>query len=104
MVTFLSYADLPMQTKARAIATPEELPVVARMVIEIRSDGSRTVARGALEDAVTGQRVAIEAHGSTPIALAMSLTGTLTKGLVSMPALARQGVKALLSGALGRKR
>lgn len=92
------------RSRPEAIAPTDEPPVVARMVIEIRSDGSRTVARGALEDTVTGERVAIEAHGSTPLALAAALTGTLTKGLVSVPTLARMGVKALLKGALGRKR
>jgi len=86
-----------------ALETADELPVVARMVIEIRSDGSRTVARGALEDSVTGERVVIEAHGSTPMALAASLTGTLTKGLIGIPSLARHSVKALFKGALRRK-
>lgn len=54
----------------------EELPVVARLVIEIRSDGSRTVARGALEqvtpDGAPG-RVAVEARGGSPAALALDL-------------------------------
>lgn len=57
-----------------------EPPVVARLVIEIRSDGSRTVARGALEQvgdpgdpqAVPG-RVAVEARGGSPAALALDL-------------------------------
>ncbi len=51
----------------------EELPVVARLVIEIRSDGSRTVARGGLENAELGERVAIEARGGSPAALAANL-------------------------------
>ena len=57
-----------------------EPPVVARLVIEIRSDGSRTVARGALEqvsdpndpNALPG-RVAVEARGGSPAALALDL-------------------------------
>lgn len=57
-----------------------EPPVVARLVIEIRSDGSRTIARGALEqvsvpgdpEAVPG-RVAVEARGGSPAALALDL-------------------------------
>lgn len=54
----------------------EELPVVARLVIEIRSDGSRTVARGALEQVTpdgTPGRVAVEARGGSPAALALDL-------------------------------
>jgi hypothetical protein len=54
-----------------------EPPVVARLVIEIRSDGTRTIARGALEDAALGQKVAIRAEGTTPLALAASLVGAL---------------------------
>jgi hypothetical protein len=67
------------------LATEEELPVVARLVVEIRSDGTRTVARGALEDTVTGQRVGVAARGSTPIALASALARTM----LSVPALAK---------------
>ncbi|MFO0566971.1 MAG: hypothetical protein U0263_14990 [Polyangiaceae bacterium] len=74
---------------------PDEPPVVARMIVEIRSDGSRTIARGAIEEATTGERVAIEAHGSSPLALATSLA----KSMFSAPALARQAVRALLDGA-----
>ncbi|MCA9645822.1 MAG: hypothetical protein H6718_05750 [Polyangiaceae bacterium] len=65
---------------------PGDPPVVARMVIEIRSDGSRTIARGALEEVVSGEKVAIEAHGTTPMALAANLT----KSLLSAPLMAAQ--------------
>jgi hypothetical protein len=58
-------------------ATHEEPPVVARMIIEIRSDGARTVARGALEDVVTGERVSIDANGGSPMQLAASLASSL---------------------------
>jgi hypothetical protein len=71
---------------------PDEPPVVARMIVEIRSDGTRTIARGALEDVLNGERVAIEAQGSTPLALASSLA----KSLLSAPALARHAVRALI--------
>ncbi len=57
-------------------ARGQDLPVVARLVVEIRSDGSRTVARGALED-LDGQRVAVEAHGTTPWSLAKQLAVAL---------------------------
>lgn len=75
----------------KAIAKDEEPPVVARMVIEIRSDGTRTIARGAAEDALTGEKVAIEVAGSTPLQLALSLMKTMA----TVPALARSAVKAL---------
>lgn len=59
----------------------DELPVVARMVIEIRSDGSRTIARGAVEDCINDQRVAVDARADSPIELARALT----KMLLSAP-------------------
>lgn len=75
-------------------------PVVARMVVEIRSDGSRTVARGAIEDLQSGERVALRADASTPAVLAAELA----KGLLRTPALAREAVKAALPGFFRRKR
>jgi hypothetical protein len=71
---------------------PGEPPIVARLVIEIRSDGSRTIARGAMEDALSGQKVAVEATGTTPLALALSLA----KNIVATPLLARQAFRALV--------
>lgn len=82
----------PSRESALADA-PDELPVVARMIVEIRSDGRRTIARGAMEDAASGERVAIEANGTTPMALAASLARTM----LSAPALAKHAVKALLT-------
>lgn len=67
-------------------------PVVARMVVEIRSDGSQTVARGAIEDRLSGERVALRANASTPMALARELT----KSLFKVPGLARETVKSML--------
>lgn len=82
-------------TKPSTLAErPGEPPVVARMIVEIRSDGTRTIARGALEEVASGERVAIEAHGSTPLSLARSLA----KSMLSAPVLARHAVKALLAG------
>ncbi|MEO8552813.1 MAG: hypothetical protein ABI678_22700 [Kofleriaceae bacterium] len=57
----------------------EEPPVVARLVVEIRSDGSRTIARGALEDVATGQTAVIDARGTSPIQLAFALARSLTQ-------------------------
>ncbi|MEZ4361790.1 MAG: hypothetical protein R3B48_16495 [Kofleriaceae bacterium] len=92
------------RTRVPAVATPavevqrasgeDDLPVVARLVVEIRSDGSRTIARGALEDAVQGQRVAVEARGDSPLSLALALARSLT----TLPALtARTAVRGLLA-------
>jgi hypothetical protein len=72
---------------------PGEPPIVARLVIEIRSDGSHTIARGAMEDALSGQKVAVEASGTTPLALALSLA----KSIVATPLLARQAFRALVA-------
>ena len=85
-----------------------EPPVVARLVVEIRSDGSRTIARGALEDAQRGDRVAIEAHGDSPFQLAIALARALTRlpldvvrgkagALGTGDTRARRGVRGLLS-------
>ncbi|HSC88015.1 MAG TPA: hypothetical protein VLC09_12120 [Polyangiaceae bacterium] len=79
-------------------------PVVARMVIEIRSDGSRTIARGALEDRLTGERVALQADASTPLALATELTRALLRTPLLAKDLARQTVRNLLPSVLGRRR
>ncbi len=68
----------------------EELPVVARMVVEIRSDGSRTIARGAAEDPTTGEKVALRVDGTTPLQLALSLMKTMTQ----LPAMALSAAKA----------
>jgi len=77
----------------RAPAASDGLPVVARLVVEIRSDGTRTIARGAMEDP-EGQRVAVEVHGTTPWALAKQLAGALW----TMPRVRRPSLRALLPG------
>lgn len=106
---------LPATAKPAELAREEELPVVARLVVEIRSDGTRTVARGALEDRATGQQVGIQAEGTSPLALAT----TLAKSIFSLPAIAaksfreattqrprrrRPSLRRALRGALGRRR
>jgi hypothetical protein len=75
------------------VATGAEPPVVARLVVEIRSDGSRTIARGALQDAALGHEVAIKAEGGTPVELAMSLV----KSIIKAPFLGRLFGTALRS-------
>lgn len=100
---------LARDTSVRALAdVPDDPPIVARMVIEIRSDGTRTIARGAMEDVALGQKVAIEAEGTTPIALAMQLA----KSIGGLPALAtasmrqqlKDRVEARVRGLLGKRR
>jgi hypothetical protein len=71
----------------------DDLPVVARLVVEIRSDGRRTIARGALQDALAGETVAVEAKGGTPLQLALSLA----RSMLRVPALARAAGRALLT-------
>jgi hypothetical protein len=75
------------------LAPPDEdlPPVVARMVIEVRSDGSRTIARGGLEDVTTGKKVTVDARGSSPAALALALARQIFK----MPSVA--AVRGLLA-------
>jgi hypothetical protein len=78
------------------LAEVGELPVVARLIVEIRSDGSHTVARGALEDVVTGERVSLEANGGSPAALAASLAGSLLSTPFALGRYARAVVRQRL--------
>ena len=74
-----------------------EPPVVARMIVEIRSDGSRTIARGAIEDVATGQRTQLEARGDSPIQLAIALARSLTQ-------LPKLSARSTIRGLLGRRK
>ncbi len=80
----------------RALASDEDLPVVSRLVIEIRSDGRRTVARGAIEDVTTGVKTAVVARGESPIRLALDLA----RAIASLPRMAARGA---VRGLLGRR-
>lgn len=73
--------ELLPREDAEALARDEELPVVARMAVEIRSDGVRTVARGAMVDAATDTEVAIELRASSMLELAGQLTGIFVREL-----------------------
>jgi hypothetical protein len=84
-------APLVPPDKAEVVPS-DEPPVVARLVVEIRSDGRHTIARGAMEDASTGRGVAIEASGRSPLQLALSLA----RALVTLPAFGREAARALL--------
>lgn len=48
-------------------------PLVARLIVEIRSDGTRTIARGGMEDRISGESVTVEASADSPIELAVAL-------------------------------
>lgn len=74
-----------------------EPPVVARLIVEIRSDGSRTIARGGLEDLTTGEKVAVRADGTSPAQLARSLASTL----VTLPLFAARIARSLKRGEAG---
>lgn len=85
--------DVELAPREQAGELQEEPPVVARLVVEIRSDGSRTIARGAVEDTVSGQRTQLEARGDSPLSLALQLA----KALTQLPRLtARSAVRNLL--------
>lgn len=79
-----------------ALDAPGEPPVVARLVVEIRSDGSRTIARGALEDLIQGVKVGVQAEGKSPVELATALA----RSMFQLPVV--RGADRRL-GALGRK-
>jgi hypothetical protein len=82
-----------LEKRAPGDLEPQSLPpVVARLVVEIRSDGSRTVARGALEDVAAGEHVAVEAEGQSPLQLAIALA----RSLVKVPFLGRVLARGLL--------
>jgi len=78
-------------TDRDALVGAEELPIVARLAIEIRSDGTRTVARGAMHDVASGQQVAIEIGSESVVQLARQLTAQVS-GVVA----------GVLSRAIGR--
>lgn len=71
----------------------EEPPVVARLMVEIRSDGSRTIARGALKDELSGEQVSLEAQGSSPLQLASQLA----RSLLTTPLAAGQLARAMMA-------
>jgi hypothetical protein len=75
--------DVLHKRSSAPLRTPgDEPPVVAQLMIEIRSDGSRTIARGALNDLRTGESAKVHAQGRTPRDLILSLASSL----LSLPA------------------
>jgi hypothetical protein len=87
----------PEDEELEPVPPAEDLPVVARLVVEIRSDGRRTIARGGLEDVASGQRVAIDARGESPVQLALALARSILK-------IPRMAARTTVRGLLGRKK
>ena len=90
--------DLSQPREARLTEEPAEPPVVARLVIEIRSDGSRTIARGAMEDRLTGQSVAVKTEGATP----EEFSRALLKQLLQAPFIGRNLGRSIGRAAVSR--
>lgn len=86
-----SSSALEVSRNAPLAEPGDEPPVVARLIVEIRSDGSRTIARGGLEDLTTGQKVAVRADGTSPAQLARSLASAL----VTLPVFAARIARSL---------
>lgn len=82
----------PRIDRQGCIAPADELPVVARLVVEVRSDGTRTVARGSLADARFGEVQSVEVKGASPYQFALSLMTALLRA----PAFASAAARALL--------
>ena len=81
--------DALQKRSSTQVGTPnEEPPVVAQLMIEIRSDGSRTIARGALNDLRSGESAQVHAEGKTPRDLMLSLAGSL----LALPASLSQAI------------
>ncbi|MDF3070059.1 MAG: hypothetical protein K0R38_5660 [Polyangiaceae bacterium] len=92
-------APLVTQDPSALPVREEELPVVARIIVEVRSDGMRTIARGAMEDAASNTRVAIEASGASPLELATALA----KSIFAAPWLPKRAPLSALRGLLKKR-
>lgn len=79
---------LQKRSSTQVGAPNDEPPVVAQLMVEIRSDGSRTIARGALNDLRTGESAQVHAEGKTPGDLMLSLAGSL----LALPATFSQAI------------
>lgn len=93
----------PEPSSDRVPVISDEPPVVARLVVEIRSDGTRTVARGAMEDLVTGQSTTVQASGGSPAQLAASLAGSLLLTPKKLGSFAGSVLRKRLGQALGKR-
>jgi hypothetical protein len=97
-------APRPAADERADLEAAGEPPVAARLVIEIRTDGRRTVARGAIEDAILGERIAVKVEGQTPLELALALSKAffevpfLQRVFTKGPSLLGSAARALLPG------
>jgi hypothetical protein len=82
----------------------QEPPVVAQLMIEIRSDGSRTIARGALNDLRSGEHAHVHAEGRSPAELMISLASSLLSLPGTLLKAARSGTAERLTGDGTRER
>ena len=74
-----------------------EPPVVARCVVEVRSDGTLSIARGVFE--LDNERVSLEGRGSTPQELlSMLARGALTQARERIQSTIRGLEEKLLGG------
>ncbi|TMA26311.1 MAG: hypothetical protein E6J78_14230 [Deltaproteobacteria bacterium] len=90
---FKLYMKHPLEKKPdEPLEARKEPPVVARLVVEIRSDGTHIIARGMAEE--EGERVQIEAEGRSPLEFALALI----KALREVPSLTRTFARGFLPG------
>lgn len=90
----MSEPALPQKNDDQLLPQRDDLPpVVARLVVEVRSDGTRTIARGGLEDVQNDQRVALHAEAGTPL----ELSRLLMRSLLDTP---RQMVRSIVGGSV----
>lgn len=95
-------ARLREQDRERAIELGGEPPIVARCVVEVRSDGSLSIARGIFE--TKEQSVLLEGKGNTPAELvAMLARGAFTQARVRLQDTVR-GLEQRLLGSEAKAR
>lgn len=77
----LEHVSEKREDVAKSVTDPVEAepPVVARLVVELRSDGRCTIARGAVEDVRAQERVSLEVGASSPWDLVRLLARELTR-------------------------
>jgi hypothetical protein len=94
----MTHEDKPVAAEPIDIqpSTPGLPPVVARVVVELRSDGTRTVACASVQNAFLGQGVSVQAESRAPIKLALALLRTAER----LPFLGPKVAKLLLKSGM----
>lgn len=80
----------PVAAEPDALVGEDDLPVVARLVVEIRSDGVRTRARGAMVDVPSGQQVAVDVRAGS----ILELSSSLAKAVLGLPMMLLKAARA----------